>query len=60
MAQIHGQVESLKRLLSELNSRGINRFNSIQDIQAFVDNFQNERDQSPIWRPLTGRAIYPW
>jgi hypothetical protein len=49
MAQIHGQVESLKRLLSELNSRGINRFNSIQDIQAFVDNFQNERDQIVLY-----------
>jgi len=45
MALIHGQVESLKRLRSELLSRGINRFNSIRDIQAFVDNFQNEKDQ---------------
>ena len=48
MAQIHGQVESLKRLRNELKSKGINRFNSVRDIHDFVDNFQIEKDQVVI------------
>jgi hypothetical protein len=45
MAQIFGQIESLERLLDELNSRGINRFGSLQDIDVFKSNFQYEKNQ---------------
>ena len=44
MAQIHGQIESLKKLKHELNSHGIRRFNSIKEIDAFLVNFQHERE----------------
>jgi len=44
MAQIHGQVESLKKLKHELNSLGIGRFNSIKEINAFLVNFQHEKE----------------
>jgi hypothetical protein len=43
MAQIHGQVESLKRLKRELESNGINRFKSIKEINDFLKNFQKEK-----------------
>jgi len=44
MAQIHGQIESLKKLKHELNSHGIRRFNSIKEIDAFLVNFQHEKE----------------
>jgi hypothetical protein len=44
MAQIHGQIESLKRLKYELNSYGIYRFNSIKEINDFLYNFQHEKE----------------
>ncbi len=44
MAQIHGQVESLKKLKYELGSYGINRFNSIKEINDFLYNFQLEKE----------------
>ena len=44
MAQIHGQIESLKKLKHELNSHGIGRFNSIKEIDAFLVNFQHEKE----------------
>jgi hypothetical protein len=44
MAQIHGQIESLKKLKHELRSYGINRFNSIKEINDFLYNFQIEKE----------------
>jgi|WetSurMetagenome_2_1015567.scaffolds.fasta_scaffold08141_5 hypothetical protein len=44
MAQIHGQIESLKRLKNELRSYGIHRFNSIKEINDFLNNFQLEKE----------------
>lgn len=44
MAQIHGQIGSLKRLKNELKIHGIDRFNSIKEINEFLDNFQNEKE----------------
>lgn len=44
MAHIHGQIASLKKLKHELRSRGINRFNSIKEINDFLDNFQHEKE----------------
>jgi hypothetical protein len=45
MAQIHGQIESLKKLRYELRSCGINRFNSIKEINDFLYNFQHEKEK---------------
>ena len=44
MAQIHGQIESLKKLKNELKSNGINRFNSIKEMNDFLYNFQYEKE----------------
>jgi hypothetical protein len=44
MAQIHGQIESLKKLKYELKSCGIHRFNSIKEINDFLYNFQHEKE----------------
>jgi hypothetical protein len=44
MARIFGQIESLKRLENELKSSGINRFNSVKDINDFLFNFRDENE----------------
>lgn len=44
MAQIHGQIESLKKLKYELSSCGIHRFNSIKEINDFLHNFREETE----------------
>ena len=44
MAQIHGQVESWKRLQHELKSRGIQRFNTINEINDFLNNCRDQND----------------
>lgn len=44
MAQIHGQVESWKRLQRELKSRGIQRFNTINEINDFLNNFRDQNE----------------
>lgn len=44
MAKIHGQIESLKKLRTELRSYGINRFNSIKEINDFLCNFKKEQE----------------
>ena len=43
MARIIGQIESLKKLRAELNSRNISRFNSVGDINRFCKEFSNEK-----------------
>ena len=45
MAQIYGQIESLKKLKYELRSCGIYRFNSVKEINSFLNNFQREKEE---------------
>lgn len=43
MAQIYGQIESLKQIRNSLNLKGIDRFNSINDINTFLKNYESEK-----------------
>lgn len=45
MARIFGEIESLTRLKNELKNRNITRFNSVKEINFFLSNFENERNQ---------------
>ena len=45
MAVIHGQIESLKRIRETLNQKGIYRFNSIGDINWFLNNYDHEKEE---------------
>lgn len=47
MAVITGKIESLKKLKALLNDAGINRFNSVGQINAFLKNFESERKEIP-------------
>ena len=42
MAQVYGQIESLKKIREKLNLKGINRFNSTSHIHKFLDNYKHE------------------
>ena len=42
MAQIHGQIDSLKQIRKNLNLKGIDRFNSINQINNFLENYKSE------------------
>ncbi len=42
MAQIHGQIDSLKQIRNTLDSKGISRFNSINDLNDFLENYRSE------------------
>ena len=43
MAQIYGQIESLKQIRNSLNLNGIDRFNSINEINTFLKNYESEK-----------------
>lgn len=43
MARIYGKIESLKSLKSELESKGISRFNSVREINDFLSNYNSEK-----------------
>ncbi len=43
MAQIYGQIESLKQIRNHLNLKGIDRFNSINEINTFLKNYESEK-----------------
>lgn len=43
MARIYGTIESLKSLKSELENRGIFRFNSVKEINDFLLNYNSEK-----------------
>lgn len=45
MTIIHGKIESLKRIRATLNENGIYRFNSIGDINNFVESYDLERNE---------------
>ncbi|MDN3642909.1 nuclease-related domain-containing protein [Lutimonas halocynthiae] len=42
MAQIHGQIDSLKQIRKTLDSRGISRFNSVNELHDFLKNYRSE------------------
>jgi len=43
MARIYGIIESLKSLKSELENKGISRFNSVREINSFLSNYNSEK-----------------
>ena len=42
MAQIHGQIDSLKQIRNTLDLKGISRFNSINELNNFLQNYRSE------------------
>ncbi len=45
MTIIKGQLESLKRIKSELDQRGIKRFSSVGEISSFIKNYDREKQE---------------
>lgn len=45
MTRIHGQIEPLKRIRETLDREGITRFSSIGDINSFLKNYENEKEE---------------
>ena len=45
MTRIHGQIESLKRIRHTLDKEGISRFNSTGDINCFLQNYDNQKEE---------------
>ncbi|WP_178984688.1 nuclease-related domain-containing protein [Winogradskyella helgolandensis] len=43
MAKVIGTIESLKSLKSELDNKGISRFNSVKEIKVFLSNYNLEK-----------------
>ncbi|MDD2476355.1 MAG: NERD domain-containing protein [Dysgonamonadaceae bacterium] len=43
MALIYGQIDSLKQIRNRLDSKGIDRFNSLNDFDAFLENYESEK-----------------
>lgn len=43
MARIYGQIETLKQIRKELDSRGIDRFDSLREFDVFLENYASER-----------------
>ena len=43
MAIIYGKIESLKTLKKELTKRGINNLNSINEIELFIKQYDDEK-----------------
>ena len=42
MAQIHGQIDSLKQIRHRLNANGISRFNSVNELHDFLKKYKSE------------------
>ena len=42
MAQIHGQIDSLKQIRHTLDLKGISRFNSINELKNFLQDYRSE------------------
>ncbi len=42
MAQIHGQIDSLKQIRNTLDLKGVSRFNSINQLNDFLKNYKSE------------------
>jgi hypothetical protein len=47
MTIVVGKIEPLKRLKDILNRNGINRFNSIGEINTFIKNYESEKKEIP-------------
>lgn len=47
MTIVSGKIEPLKRLKEALHSRGIHRFSSIGEIQAFLNQYESEKTAIP-------------
>lgn len=43
MAKVIGTIESLKSLKSELENKGVSRFNSVREIKHFLSNYNSEK-----------------
>ena len=43
MAKVFGNIESLKSLKSELENKGVSRFNSVGEINDFLSNYNSEK-----------------
>ncbi|MCH2451065.1 MAG: NERD domain-containing protein [Gracilimonas sp.] len=48
MAVVVGKIQTLKKLRESLDEKGIHRFNSINDINTFLKNYEHEKDSIPI------------
>jgi hypothetical protein len=46
MTIVLGEIETLKRLKSELKENGIDRFDSVGSINAFLKSYQSERGRT--------------
>lgn len=46
MTVVLGQIESLVRIRETLHKKGITRFNSIGDINKFIKNYNNEKEEA--------------
>tara|TARA_R110000796_G_scaffold88850_4_gene191938 strand:- start:95079 stop:96167 length:1089 start_codon:yes stop_codon:yes gene_type:complete len=46
MTVVIGQIESLIRIRETLDQKGITRFNSIGDINKFIKNYNNEKEET--------------
>ena len=45
MTRVHGQIETLKKIRTVLNQKGIKRFNSISDINVFIKTYKRKRQE---------------
>ncbi|MEP0133382.1 MAG: nuclease-related domain-containing protein [Eudoraea sp.] len=45
MALVYGQIESLKQIRRTLDEKGISRFNSLGDLNKFIKNCDNEKEE---------------
>ncbi len=46
MTVVLGQIEPLIRIRETLDQKGITRFNSIGDINKFIKNYNNEKEEA--------------
>lgn len=53
MAIVVGKIEPLKKLKEILNDNGITRFNSIGEINAFIKNYESEKNEIPKITKIT-------
>ncbi len=45
MTLVYGQIETLKRIRETLDQKGITRFNSTGDLNKFLKNYENEKEE---------------
>jgi hypothetical protein len=53
MTIVVGKIEPLKKLKEILNDNGITRFNSIGEINAFLKNYESEKEEIPKITKIT-------